>query len=425
MSGTSAGARLLWSLLRRNRPSTPLGAGRGDRHRLADSRALAHIADALVDGGERTAADLLRRRLAFAHAPDPSPWLRAQSASNPLAADDAVPLRVLCWNLALLDVYIGRWHYKASPYVAQRTEPVFDRLLGAGADILLVQELWHPPQIARLAERAPAAGYRVFCPPRPHVDGLAVLLREGLFLGQPEVELRPYATQDRLEALELPMKERFLRSWLRVSFDHPVLGRLAVFDTHMQAYPKAWCQRLQQARALGLEVAARPADELVILGGDLNAGSFYGRQTWRRPGAVIDGFWWHDALSLPALHHYGGLSDLVIRGRAVADADLEVRESRALVNDPVAALAGPLDCSADHRRAFTATDCNSLYHQQYAGTEQAARIDHLLARDPDDRIHVAASRHCFTQPDVAVDGVLVEPSDHYAVLVDLRVAPPR
>jgi len=416
-------ARLLWSLLRTDRPSVPLGAGAGDDVPLAQAPALAHVAAALHGGAALSVVDLLRQPLQFSMPPDPSAWLRAMHAANPVPAADAVPLRVLSWNLALLDVRVGPYPYKASPYVQARREPVFDRVLGAGADIVLLQELWHATDIARLSDRVVGSGYRLFCPRRRWVDGLAVLVREELAGSPVEVEVQPYSTQERLEAVDLRGKEQFLRSWLRVSFVHPRLGPITILDTHMQAYPKAWARRLQQSRALGLTAARRPAGELVLVGGDLNAGPFYGRQSWTRPDGTREQTWWHDALSLPALYHYGGLSDLAIRGRPAADVDLDVRLGREIVNDPDRAVAEPPARTPEHLRAFTATDANHLYYEQYAGTEQPARLDHLLGRDPGGRIHVRASRHRFTERDVDVGHEKVEPSDHYAVEVDLLVRP--
>ncbi len=415
--------RALWSLLRRNRPSVPLGAGRGDADFLVDSESMAHIADAVSGGAQLRAVDLLRGDVDIIAPPDPTDWLQAVQAGNPRPVADAVPLRVLCWNLALLDVHVGPWVYQQSPFVDERRRQVIALLVDDGADIIFVQELWHARDQTTLRDLAVAAGYRVACPPRRHVDGLAVLVREEHVVGELEVEVRPYEVQDRLEALDLPIKERFLRSWLRCSFEHPVLGRLTLFDTHLAPYPPAWRRRVVQARSLGLEVARQPADALVLVAGDLNAGPFYARQSWLAPGDRIQHDWWHNALSLPVLQHYGGLVDLAIRGRSAADADLEVRQARLLDNDPVAAVQAPLSCSDDHRRAFTATDCNRLYFMQYAGTEQAARLDHVLARDPSGRVHVAGSRHRFVEPTLSVAGERVEPSDHYGVEVELLVAP--
>ena len=416
-----AAARLLWSLVRRDRPSVPLGAGAGDTTPLTRAPALAHISTALLGGEDLAVMDLLRRELVFCSPPDPTQWLRAMHADNPPAPARGVPLRVLTWNIALLDVRVGPYPYKSSPYLPKRRDAVFERVLGAGADIVLLQELWHSADISRLSDRVGQSAYRLFCPRRRWVDGLAVLIREALLAGPVDVELQPYASQDRLEAMDLPGKEQFLRSFMRVGFVHAELGPISIFDTHMQAYPKAWARRLQQARALGLAVARRPAHELVLVGGDLNAGPFYGRQTWCKPDGTRDQSWWHDALSLPALHHYGGLRDLAIQGRASQDVDLEVRLGRLLDNDPGRAVSEPPQATPEHLRAFTATDANRLYHAQYAGTEQPARLDHLLGRDHDHRIHVRSSRHRFTERDVDVGDTWVEPSDHYGVEVDLLV----
>ncbi|RME23991.1 MAG: endonuclease/exonuclease/phosphatase family protein [Deltaproteobacteria bacterium] len=416
-------SRAVWSALRRNRPSVPPGAGRGDAVRLADSPTLAHLAPAIRGGDALRAVDLLTGDTAFIAPPDPTGWLQAVQAGNPPPAPGAVPLRVLCWNLALLDVHVGPWSYRRSPFVDERRRPVVDLVLADGADIVFLQELWHAVDQRYLLDRAPAAGYRVACPARAHVDGLAVLVREELVTGDLEVEVHPFEVQDRIEALELPGKERFLRSWMRCSFDHPLLGHLTLFDTHFAPYPRAWWRRIVEARSLGLEVARQPADSLVIVAGDLNSGPFYARQSWRTPGDRIDHDWWHNAISLPLLQHYGGLVDLAIRGRSPEDADLEVRQSRLLENDPEAAVRSPLPCTDDHRRAFTATDCNRLYHMQYAGTEQPARLDHILARDPTGRVHVQASRHRFTERTMSVGTERVEPSDHYGVEVELLVSP--
>lgn len=411
-------------------PSAP-GAEEADRALLLDSPSLAHLAPAIVGGERLRAADLLRRPLEFCAPPDPTAALLRARASNPAPHPQGVGLRLLSWNLALLDVRIFGRVYKQSPWLEQRRPVVFERLLGSGADLLLLQELWQPPEIRLLDRLASASGYRLFCPPREARDGLAILLREGQWTGEVQVELRPYEVQDRQEALSFPGKEPILRSFLRLSFEHPRLGPLSLFDTHMQAFPAAWHHRMVQSRRLGLEVARRPPEELVLVGGDLNAAPFYARQTWRRPDGRFDSSWWHNALSLPLLQHYGGLVDLAVRGRPAGDADLDVRVARGLDNDPVAALRPPLHGPAglseahlaEQLRAFTATDLNRLYHEQYAGTEQPARLDHLLARDPDGRIHVCASRHRFLEREVGTPQGPVEPSDHFAVEVELRVAP--
>jgi hypothetical protein len=73
---------------------------------------------------------------------------------------------------------------------------------------------------------------------------------------------------------------------------------------------------------------------------------------------------------------------------------------------------------------FTATDCNSMYFAHYAATEFPARIDFVMARDTDNRVHVDESRLAFVDP-VAYGGRMGPLSDHYGQMVRLRVAPRR
>lgn len=402
-----------------------LGSEPADTTSLRQSRPLSHLAQAIVGGERLRAVDLLQHSLEFCAPPDPTEELRRTCAENPAPHPDAVGLRLLCWNLALLDVRVLGRIYKQSPWLTERRPVVFERLLGSGADIMWIQELWQPPEIRLLEKLAPLAGYRLFCPPRDQRDGLAFLLREGSWSGEVQVQVQAYEVQAHQEALAMPGKDSMRRSFLRLSFEHPRLGPLSLYDTHMQAFPKAWRKRMIQSRRLGLEVARRPPEELVLVGGDLNAAPFYARQSWRCPDGRYDSNWWHNALSLPLLQHYGGLVDLALRGRSAEDADADVRVARQLANDPRAALAPQPDGSDEHLRTFTATDHNRLYHRQYAGTEQPARLDHLLARDPHGRVHVQSSRHRFIEREVQTPEGPVEPSDHYAVEVELRVSPLR
>jgi len=63
-----------------------------------------------------------------------------------------------------------------------------------------------------------------------------------------------------------------------------------------------------------------------------------------------------------------------------------------------------------------------LYFTQYGGTEFPARLDQVFARDTDERVVVARSRIDFTEQ-LRFGDTLVEPSDHYAVIVELVVSP--
>ena len=71
---------------------------------------------------------------------------------------------------------------------------------------------------------------------------------------------------------------------------------------------------------------------------------------------------------------------------------------------------------------FSASDCNSLYFDQYGGTEYPARLDHIFAHDPDGRIIAAKSELVFVEKQ-PFGSIEVEQSDHLGVAVELFVSP--
>ena len=120
------------------------------------------------------------------------------------------------------------------------------------------------------------------------------------------------------------------------------------------------------------------------------------------------------------------VADLAIMGRPAADAIADVTLGDTVVNDADKALDVPgADegwCDRTPTTTFTATDCNSLYFDQYAGTEYPARLDHLFARDPAGRIVATSSKIVFTDK-LTFGDVEREPSDHFGVLAELVVTP--
>jgi endonuclease/exonuclease/phosphatase family metal-dependent hydrolase len=200
----------------------------------------------------------------------------------------------------------------------------------------------------------------------------------------------------------------------------------------MQAFAENWLGRVKQSRELGIAMrAAVSSDEtkkdLILAGGDFNAGPYYKNSTWKLPDGSEQDIWLHNAISYPVLLAYGELVDLAIMGRPEDDALADVVLGNTVINDPEKALDVPGAaedwCASTPHTTFTATDCNSLYFEQYAGTEFPARLDHLFARDPDDRIVVTSSALTFTAKEL-FDDKEVEPSDHYAVVVEMLVSPP-
>jgi len=346
---------------------------------LQDSDVLRHLAAA---GAAGRAMDLLSPPPGtYRAAPDPSAYRRARRAAHRVP-EGGRPLRVLSYNVALLyRTYLGRT--VESPRRDLRRGPLVDAVFGGGWDLLLLQEVWNDGDAARCRAAAEAAGYVVFTGARRYEHGLFLAARAELVAREERGE-HIYATQYHLEGAPGPSIRRGFLRWTIEG----AAGRLTVFDTHTSAFPWAASRRAMQARELGLAAASRQDDEVVIVGGDLNA-------AWSYPtDAGPDGWtgWWANAASVPLLLHYGGLDDAWV-------------------------LAGGPD------DAVTATDANGLYEQQYGGTEHPARIDHVLVRGPAGRVGVESARVVFSEPRDLGAPRPIELSDHYGVEVGLRVRP--
>jgi endonuclease/exonuclease/phosphatase family metal-dependent hydrolase len=216
------------------------------------------------------------------------------------------------------------------------------------------------------------------------------------------------------------------RGWLGVRFVHRDIGPVHAYNTHMQAFPENWLGRAKQARELGiiLRTIAEETGDLVLVAGDFNSGPYYAKAEWTSPGGAVLDRWLHTAIAYPTLLTYGNLVDAAIMGRPQNDAIADVTLGDTVVNDADAALDIPGAeegwCERTPNTTFTATDCNTLYFDQYAGTEYPARLDHVFVTDSE-RVIATDSRIVFTGTETFGD-LVSEPSDHYGVRVDLLVS---
>ncbi len=392
----------------------PVGSVAADDALLSETTSLAYVARAMGRADAR-ARDLFDDDVPLVAAPDPTPALVAAAAVNP-TIHGGTTLRVATWNVGLLDTRaivpgLPTFH---SPALAARRRVVPHLILLRGFDVVLLQEVWAKQDLRRVLELADAYGYAAQTGPRDRYDdGLVTLVKRALIVDDGRRAALRFDAQEPLEALLGPQIERGALSW---SFTARGIGPVQVWNTHFQSLPSYWRERLAQARQLGLAVDAAAADALLIVGGDVNAGPYYRLPSWtQRDGYVVDR-WWQNALTYPALLHYGRLVDLVVRGRGPSRAVDDVRYGQ-LVQSPL-----PADfCDRVPVDAFTATDCNGLYRRQYGGDEAPARIDHLFARDDHRRVHVARTGVWYDAP-MRLGGEDVEPSDHAAVFVELVVA---
>ena len=401
-----------------------------DAVKLADSPALEHLAAALDGGADQTAADLFREDLRFDRAPDPSALLSATQAANAGRENDGTELRILSYNVALLQAPIF-WviPYRATPYLDERRPVLPDLILAADYDVVLLQEVWRKQDVKRFAAAGEAHGYRSWWVPRGRYnDGLIILVKSALIADgtEPVFDAAPYENRDPLENFPGP---GIKRGWSSVAFTHPTLGALQVFDTHLLAWPSNWLTRMSEVRELGSVVAASTAGGgVAFVAGDMNGGSYYKSDAWVTPDGETETGWWPNTVSYAMLLHYGGLRDLFIAGRDAEGALLDVALGDAVVNDGPASTQIPGAatgwCDQYDDRDFTASDCNALYFQQYAGTEYPARMDHLMVADPGDRVFVTSSALAFTEQVTFGDLPPMEPSDHLGVEVIVRVAAP-
>jgi endonuclease/exonuclease/phosphatase family metal-dependent hydrolase len=203
------------------------------------------------------------------------------------------------------------------------------------------------------------------------------------------------------------------RGYQEITFTHPRLGRVALFNTHLQAFPNTWHQRMEQVRELGLAMRNERRDDTVVLaGGDMNSAPYYPENNRHGDNA----HWWNNALAYPLLQHYSGTRDLAVMGRTFAESNDDVERP------PERAPNG----TVTPRYPYTVSQVsNGLYRQQYGDAEYEARIDHILGGAARGRIHVAKSELTFTDRVPVTGGAVSELSDHFGERVLMRVVPAR
>ncbi len=411
-------------------PPSDLGALPADAAKLSGDPNLAHLGAVYAGGAEATVADLYRET-AFTGPPDPSALLVADQASNLGTYNEGVPLRILDYNIALLDVYLlGFIPYKRTPFLEERRDELPALILGEGYDIIGLQEVWQPEDLARFLDEATKQGYRAFHGDREqHNDGVLTLIKGELIAPgtEPVLHAAAYEAQDPLEYFPGPHMKR---GYVEVEFTHPTLGRLLVFNTHKLAFPDKWPHRMSEARELGSRVRERVgADGLAFVMGDMNSGPFYGADTWQPPEGELEQGWYENAASYALLRYYGGLSDLYIRGRPAEEATRDVELGKKVAEGIAASGNGRMDLTAHCEEllfphAYTASDCNVLYGMQYKDTEMPARMDLIFAADPLSRVYVTSASTTFTARRSFDGSPEMEPSDHLGVAVEVRVAVP-
>jgi endonuclease/exonuclease/phosphatase family metal-dependent hydrolase len=419
-----AGAPIATQQLREARGFSPgkVGSSPLDAVPLGASSSLRHLGVALGTP-QATASQLFAKDVRFVSRPEPGAALLAQHASTlHEPAKDAAPLSVMTYNVALLDVrplekqlggskagraVSGFLEAQAgatleSPDLAARRAALPEAILRSGKDIIMLQEVWNPEDVQRFVRAGEAHGYLALVTPRDqYTDGLMTLVKKDLVdpsKGGIEQRAVTYEQQDSKERLVGGVK----RGIQEVRFHHRTLGAIRVANTHAQAYPENWRERAAQMRTLGLLLRDGAPGDIVLGGGDLNAGPYYPANTHTKKTGEQVSDWYQNGMSYWVLMHYSGGADAALAGRGAPEAQADL----------TAAQVPPTSPGWPH----TASPLNTHYAAQY--DEQPARLDHLVTAGRP--VKVVASQVEFTQRPTELVGPL---SDHYGVSVSLQVAP--
>ncbi len=378
-----------------------------------------HLAASLPQDAEKTVAAVLARRgPRFVTAPDPTIWLEQQASveRGPLTGE---PLRILTYNVALLDrtSLLGLRQFQA-PHVPARRATLPVRILKDDWDVLLLQEIWDWSDVARIAEVAEREGYVWFAgSKRRHKrHGLMILVRGELITGAQVRTEAQFTDESPGERWPGPQIRRGYLTW---SFTHaPTQRTIRLATAHPREGAEHWRTRSLQARQLGLDLGATPSDTIVFLGTDLGAGPYHPEEAFSAPaGRPVDD-WWHNSLPWPIVQYYGTLLDLRILGEDLGD----VSAVHALPEWNPGWQKRPLngDCPMVSPDLFTAIDCNRLHFQGSAGEDPPMRSDHLFLRAPPGAVGVARTGLAYQTPQ-EIRGRTHELSDRYGVHAEVWI----
>ncbi len=156
-----------------------------------------------------------------------------------------------------------------------------------------------------------------------------------------------------------------------------------------------------------LNSAVTKQDEVTLLGGDLNAAPYYGVADWQKGGEPTEDQM-RSAMSYGVLHHYSGMSDLVVAGRPAGEETADVELGRS----------SPSSDSLP-RYPFSSDRTNPLTLSQYGPDGSLARLDYIFGRGGG-RIAVERSDMLFSENLPGLDYPL---SDHFGFGVQLRIRP--
>ena len=392
-----------------------------DRMPLVESSSLAHIGQVTPVLDDEVHSLFQRGEDDLSSAPNPTARMESIKATHAALPElnSTVDLAVMTYNLGLLDFRVLGYAVQ-SPALEARRSTTPSKVFELGHDVLLLQEVWRWQDVDVLAREAHAHGYVIWpgTPERHEEHGLVIAVRAERIGGGTVLDEGRYAAQQKVERWPGPDVRR---GWLSFGFQLAGTDRhITFYDTHATAHMRHWRTREQQARELGAVV--RTQEGVVVLGGDLNSPPYYGQDIWMTGMGDALGGGWNNAVAWGLWQHYADVIDMVAMVAGAEDVKLQDRVPQDWTRFLYAPYGSELWCERMRGSLFTATDCNALYFEQYAGEEPPARLDHLMLRDPGGHVRVEGVKVVLHTRQVMDEGAAVEPSDHYGLVAHMRVA---
>lgn len=186
--------------------------------------------------------------------------------------DDQATYRLMVWNVGMLQFRMGPFRYEPVPYVQERLQAVPRALFESGADGVMLQELMDERDRRFVIEST-----RDFLPFVAHDGGTSGGLRKGS--GLVILSRHPILSSKFVPYTDAPWEEGLVmeKGVLRARIASPV-GTVCLHNTHAAAggigHPEhARCDRIRARQLQELAATANVSeDNLVLIGGDLNAG---------------------------------------------------------------------------------------------------------------------------------------------------------
>lgn len=364
--------------------------------------------------------------VSFANAPNPGKLLESDYLKNKKTAmpKNPVRLKVISYNTGLLDrvKIMGMFGRVAVPFKKNRVNHIFSTVQNEEADFIFLQEIWEPEDLDIIKKNASQGGYIAYSGTRlQNKHGLLILVKKTILdssISQREIF---YNSQFGLEHWPGPNLKRAYLHWrIKIKNSNRVIS---LFNTHLTASLNNWQVRNEQNITLGKAVHKQKTDQ-VFIGGDFNSATYYKFNQYTSPTGIVSDNWWKNSISYFLFRYYSKSIDTYAAANRVKN-DINFGDKlQNNVGDKVNIPYGIEGfCKNTVPFVFTATECNSLYFQNYRGEELPARMDFVFAVPAQNtQMKILSSKIKMTKKTIVVSkNRKVEASDHYAIVSEIAI----